>query len=150
MAKNKLFLPLVLAAGLLLSTPVFSAPIAASNVVVKNPVVATNNNNQASIFLILNNKNQDRNYSIVAATSPVAKQIQLGKAIGHGAEMKIKAVKDIVVEADDTKTLKANGLHIALIGLKQQLHAGDTVPVTLIFADGSYIDFRATVGKNIN
>lgn len=143
MAKNKLFLPLILGAGLLLNTPVFAAQIAASNIVVKNPIVATNNN-QASVFLVLNNKDQDKNYSIVAATSPVARQVQLTKTVARGT----KPVKDIVVEADDTQTLKANGMHIALIGLKQQLHSGDTVPVTLIFSDGSYLDFRATVGKN--
>ena len=147
MVKKRLYLSLMLGVGLLLSTATNAEPLAANNVIVRNPMVslAATNNNQASISMVLNNKAENTNYVIIAATSSAAKQVQLGKTIRHGKNM--KAVKEIIVDADASRTLQADDLHIALIGLKQQLHAGDTVPVTLIFADGSYLDFRATVNK---
>ncbi len=49
---------------------------------------------------------------------------------GHG--MKMRAVSSLELPAGKAVDLKPGGLHVMLMDLKQQMKAGDSVPLTLV------------------
>jgi copper(I)-binding protein len=56
-------------------------------------------------------------------------------------------VDQIDLPAGEMVTLAPGGLHVMLIGLKQQLQPGDDVPLTLTLDDGSELSLTAPVRK---
>ncbi len=87
-------------------------------------------------FMTLKNAD-DKDHKLMKADSPVAKAVELHTHINEGGVMKMRPVKDIEIKAKGEAVLKPGGLHVMLIGLKQELKEGDSVPVTLTFEDGS-------------
>jgi VCBS repeat-containing protein len=58
---------------------------------------------------------------------------QVHEMVADGATMKMQEVKaGIEVPANGTLELKPGGYHVMLMDLKQQLQAGDTVPLSLV------------------
>jgi copper(I)-binding protein len=69
--------------------------------------------------------------ALVGVTSPAADAAEIHEMRLEGGVMKMRAVPRIDLSAGKTVTLKPGGYHIMLMGLKQQLKAGDRVPLTL-------------------
>ena len=59
----------------------------------------------------------------------------------------MRRIDKIDVPANGETVLKPGGLHVMLIGLKQDLKVGQIVPVTLTFEDGSKKKIEAPVRK---
>ena len=57
----------------------------------------------------------------------------------HAAYGAVRVIEDVsmTVNAGETVTLKPSGQHIMLMGLKQQLKPGDTIPITLKIENSS-------------
>ncbi|WP_029012923.1 copper chaperone PCu(A)C [Niveispirillum irakense] len=70
---------------------------------------------------------------LLSVASPVAEKVELHNHIMEDGIARMRAVDAIPVVAGTPTALKPGGLHIMLIGLKQQLKEGDTVPLTLRF-----------------
>lgn len=70
---------------------------------------------------------------LVAASSPAAPRMELHTHIRDGDVMRMRPVNDIPVPAGQTVRLQPGGLHLMFIGLSQELHQGQSVPVTLVF-----------------
>lgn len=69
---------------------------------------------------------------LVAAASPVAASVQFHKIEMSGQMMKMREVDSVELPAGQTVKFAAGGFHIMLVGLKRQLKAGDTVPLSLV------------------
>ena len=69
---------------------------------------------------------------LVAASSPVAKVVEIHEMAMEGDVMKMRAIPGLDLPAGKAVELKPGGYHVMLIELKQALKAGDTVPVTLV------------------
>lgn len=86
-------------------------------------------------FLVVTN-NGDTADRLVAASSPISETMQI-----HSMEMKdgvmvMRALRaGLEIPPGETVTLAPGGFHIMFIGLKQSPKEGDTVPVTLTFAN---------------
>jgi copper(I)-binding protein len=89
-------------------------------------------------FLTLKNKDSI-DHVIVAAESPVAKAVELHTHTNDNGVMRMRKIDSIKVPAGGMTMLKPGGLHIMFIGLNQELKNGDSVPLTLVFADGSRV-----------
>ncbi|MBI4742895.1 MAG: copper chaperone PCu(A)C [Betaproteobacteria bacterium] len=74
---------------------------------------------------------------LVKADSPVAKTVELHNHINDNGVMRMRQVKEIEIKAKGQAELKTGSYHVMLIDLKQTLKEGDSVPITLIFDDGS-------------
>jgi len=96
----------------------------------------------AEIFMQLDNKST-HGYELVAAFSPVAKQIQLHETVTKHGKTEMKQVSTISIKAKQDKKLQGS-LHVMLLGVATPLHRGQRVPVTLIFKDGSWLTVNAT------
>ena len=89
---------------------------------------------------------------LVSASSPVANVVEIHEMAMEGDVMKMRAIGGLDLPPGKAVDLKPGGYHVMLIDLKQQLKAGDTVPVTLVVQgkDGKQekIDVKAPV-KNL-
>ncbi len=101
--------------------------------------------NSAS-FLVLTNKSK-MDHALIAASSPVAKVVELHTHTMEGGMMRMRKVEKIDLPAGQATKLQPGGLHIMLIGLHQQLKDGDKVPLTLVFEDKSETRITAPVRK---
>jgi len=70
---------------------------------------------------------------LVSASSPVAGVVEIHEMAMSGDVMRMRALPNgLDLPAGKAVELKPGGFHIMLMDLKQQLKAGDTVPVTLV------------------
>jgi len=69
---------------------------------------------------------------LLSAASPVAGVVEIHEMKMEGEVMKMGAVPSVELPAGKTVELKPGGYHVMLMDLKQQLKAGDTVPLTLV------------------
>jgi periplasmic copper chaperone A len=86
--------------------------------------------------------------TLIAATSPAAEEVQLHEMKMEGAVMKMTELPDgIPVPAGATVTLAPGGLHLMMMGLTAPLIEGETVPVTLTFANAGTVEIMLVVGS---
>jgi len=69
---------------------------------------------------------------LVSASSPVAGVVEVHEMAMEGNVMRMRAVASLELPAGKTVELKSGGHHVMLMDLKQQLKAGDMVPLTLV------------------
>lgn len=75
----------------------------------------------------------DKDAKLVAGSSPVAGIVEIHEMAMDGNVMKMRAVAGgLDLPAGKAVELKPGGYHVMLINLKQQIKAGDTVPVSLV------------------
>jgi copper(I)-binding protein len=101
--------------------------------------------NSASFMTVTNAGGSDR--ALVGGSSPAAKVVELHTHTMEGGMMRMRQVEKIDLPAGKDVSLKPGGLHVMLIGLKQNLTPGENVPITLKFADGSELMVDAPVRK---
>lgn len=82
---------------------------------------------------------------VVGASSPVAGSVELHRTVQENGVMKMLPVETLPVEPGKPVELKPGGLHIMLMGLKQQLKQGTTFPVTLTFEKSPPVTATVTV-----
>jgi copper(I)-binding protein len=69
--------------------------------------------------------------TLIGASSPACKTVQLHTMTMEGGMMKMREVKSIELPAGKQVHLRKSGYHLMLIGLKAPLKEGETVPFTL-------------------
>ena len=86
---------------------------------------------------------------LIEVRSPAAATVEIHEMKMDGGVMQMRAVESVEVPAGKTVELKPGGYHVMLMGLKSQLKAGDSVPLTLVVqgADGKRetLDVKAPV-----
>lgn len=71
---------------------------------------------------------------LIAASTPVAKKVELHTMSMDGNVMKMRGVSNIELKPATRLEMKpGQGYHLMLMGLQQPLKAGDTFPMTLVF-----------------
>jgi len=92
----------------------------------------------AGYFTLQNTTNET--VELVAASSPAFSQIELHQHIEQEGMMRMVEVESIELAAGATVIFQPGGLHLMLFEPLQPLNAGDTLPLTLHFADGKQLD----------
>lgn len=137
---------------LLLSMPVLlAAPAAAhhdtrlGDLVIGHPWTrAMGAGQNGAAFMTLRNTGQEPD-RLVAASSPIARVVELHTHIREGEVMRMRPVQDIPVPPGQTVHLRPGGLHVMLIGLTEPLRQGTEVPLTLRFARAGEVTVRLEV-----
>ncbi|MBL8618607.1 MAG: copper chaperone PCu(A)C [Deltaproteobacteria bacterium] len=84
--------------------------------------------------------------ALVRALSPAAAAVELHEHTAEGGMMMMRPVQGpIPVPAEGPLVFQPGGYHVMLIGLRAPLAAGDTVPLSLLFDDGSAARLQLTV-----
>ena len=94
-------------------------------------------------YLTLVSPSGDR---LTGIASPAAKT-QLHEMTNDHGVMKMREVSAIDLPPGEKVTLKPGGLHIMMMGLKQPLRPGESVPLTLRFEKSGTREVNAAVGK---
>ena len=87
----------------------------------------------AVVYLVLMNHGAIDD-SLTGLSTPIAEKAELHRSTDSGGIAKMDAVPELPVKANDGVTFAPGGLHVMLMGLKQQLQLGDSFPLTLNFA----------------
>jgi len=75
--------------------------------------------------------------TLVSATSPVCENVELHTMSMDGGVMRMRQITDgIAIQPGGTASLAPGGMHLMLMGLRQQLTPGTEVAITLTF-DGA-------------
>ena len=69
--------------------------------------------------------------ALVAAGSPLAERAELHSMTMDGGVMRMRALPRIELPAGKGVKLAPGGMHVMLVGLKEPLKAGESIPVTL-------------------
>lgn len=123
-----------------------AASTAASSIKVENAfarAVPVGQANSAAFLTLVNTSDTAR--SVKSATSPVAATVELHTHTNNNGVMEMRQIPQIDVPAKGTTELKPGGLHIMLIGLKQELKPGENAALTLTFDDGSTTTVNAPI-----
>ncbi|MBI3140979.1 MAG: copper chaperone PCu(A)C [Rhodocyclales bacterium] len=75
--------------------------------------------------------------TLVAAASPLAGKVEIHEMHMDGAVMRMRRVDEIRLPAGKPVDLNPGGYHIMLMALREQLHAGAKVPLTLKIRNGN-------------
>jgi copper(I)-binding protein len=110
-----------------------SAP-ALATVTVTEPWVRVTTSFQKSTvaFMQITSSNDAR---LVKAESPVAKVVEIHEMVMKNNVMKMQAVPGIDLPAGKAVELKADGYMVMLMGLKQQIKEGDTIPISIVIEE---------------
>lgn len=122
------------------------AETAADVIKIKNAYVRATPPGQSvtAAFMQLNNQGKQQ-HKLVDADSDVAAMVQLHKSANENGVMTMRHVSSIKLMPGKSRALKPGGYHIMMMSLKQALAPGDTVPVTLHFADNTEIKLTIPV-----
>jgi len=97
-------------------------------------------------FMLIRNAGTD-DRRLIRAESPIADIVELHDHINENGMMKMREVSGIAVKAGGQAELKPGSFHIMLIDLKDELREGGSIPITLIFDDGSRHAVQAEVRR---
>ncbi len=97
-------------------------------------------------FMVIENTT-DADIQLVGATSPVTDMVQIHEMVdGDDGHMVMQEAADgVTVRAGKQQMLAPGGYHVMLMGLADELAAGDEVALTLEFSDGTTMDLSAPV-----
>lgn len=101
--------------------------------------------NTAAYFEVVNTASMP--IKLIAAYTPVAKQVQLHQTQEIGQQLKMVQQEFILLEPGKRFTFSPGGYHVMLMDLNQPLKAGTSVKLVLLFSDGSYAELKAPVKK---
>ena len=137
----------VLALALLCSAAVV-AGTAADAVTVSDPYVRAMPPGQPTSLAFMGiTNNSDQDIALLDAESTIAKKAELHTHTMKNGMLHMRKVDKVALPAGKTVMLETGGLHVMLVGLKQDLKPGDVVSITLVFADGSRKQLDVPVRK---
>ena len=87
----------------------------------------------------------DQPDQLVGASSPAADQVQMHAHVMDGDIARMRPVEAIEVAPGEPTLLQPGGLHLMLVGLQQRLTAGESMPVTLRFADAGEVTLEIPI-----
>lgn len=131
MNKRRYSLALALSAALM-STSALAAPVVKNAWIPEQPPGAMAN----AVFMVIDNPD-DHMVALDKASAPGFREVQLHKSIEKNGMHRMIMQKQIDVPAHGETKLAPGGYHIMLIGPKKRLTAGEKLPLTLHFTDGS-------------
>jgi hypothetical protein len=97
-------------------------------------------------FMVIENRGSEPAALIGAATS-VCDVVELHESVVAGDVMTMRPVEGgrIVIPAGEQVTLKPGGLHVMLIGLREQLVPGSSFSLTLVFDEADAVEVEVMV-----
>lgn len=87
----------------------------------------------------------DKVLQIESAESPVAAVVEVHQTTMVDGVMRMSEVEGLKIPVEDKVEMKPGGYHVMLINLKEPLHKGQMVPVTIKFTAGQELTVQAKV-----
>jgi hypothetical protein len=100
----------------------------------------------AAAYMVLDNPT-DEALVLVGAESPVVERIEIHLMSHKDGKMSMRQIENLHIPAKGNLVLQPSGLHLMLIGMEQAPKAGESVELTLHFADGQNKKVQAAVRR---
>jgi copper(I)-binding protein len=99
----------------------------------------------SAAFMVIQN-NTDAEDRLVRAECDAAETVEIHESTLENDVMKMRPLTDgAPIPAGSSIELKPGGVHVMLIGLRRDLNPGDTVSITLHFANSDPVTVQAAV-----
>lgn len=98
----------------------------------------------SAIYMVLTNPGREPD-ALVAVRSDVAEKVELHRTTVENDVMRMEPVEQIEVPANGQVELKKGGLHVMLLGLKQELKAGDKFQAVLVLSKAGEVPVEVEV-----
>jgi len=95
-------------------------------------------------FMLLKNSGTTPD-KLIRAASDVAETVEIHQTIMEGDVMRMSPVEFVEIPAGGEVELKPGSYHVMLIGLKQDLKAGETINITLTFENAGETTVKVEV-----
>lgn len=138
---------LTLAFAFTMSTSSIATEVKAGSLIIDQARARTTVPHQPSgaAYITIENKGAAAD-KLLSAASPIAKSVQLHTMSMDGNVMKMREVAEIEIKPQEKIVMQAgHGYHVMLIGLKQQLKAGEKFPLTLNFQKSGKVELTVQV-----
>ena len=135
------------AAALAVSAFAHAQEVRLNDLVIDNPYARATVANQhaGGAYVTIENKGKTAD-KLVGANSIVAKSVEIHTMSMDGNVMKMREVGQIEIPASERVEMKpGDGYHLMLMGLNQQLKAGDSFPLTLVFEKAGKTEVKVKV-----
>lgn len=86
-------------------------------------------------YMTLRNTDE-HSLELVGASASVAASVMLHTTVSHDGMLHMQHLNSLEIPADGEVVLESGGIHLMLMQLKTMPRAGETVSITLEFADG--------------
>lgn len=136
----KKILVLLLTTGLLLSACGASEGIEVSDAWARTATQGTN----SAVYFVIQNHNADTD-ELIGAASNLANAVEVHESKMDGDVMMMQQRESVALDPSAKVEFMPGGLHVMLIGLKQDLNAGDEIEITLQFKNSPDLTLKATV-----
>jgi hypothetical protein len=147
---RNIILQILTAAALTMGSILASAMGArASDIVVIDAFARASATPRASsgvVYLSISNNGSDED-RIVSVSTPLASSAMLHQTVDENGVMKMNHVDNLAVPAGSSLKLAPGGTHIMLMGLKEPLKEGESMPLTVTFAKAGKIELSARIGS---
>lgn len=119
------------------------SPIAASDAWARPTLKGTRT---GAVYLMLSNRGAaaDR---LVGMSTPVAERAEVHEDVTTNGVMSMKPVPELALPPGANTAIEPGRYHIMLMGMKKQLSAGDSFPVTLTFAAAPPLEVTVAVTR---
>jgi len=97
-----------------------------------------------AVYMTIANRGAEAD-ALVSATSDTARIVELHEVKTEGGVMAMRPIPRMPLPAGGSLELKPGGYHVMLLGLTRDLHAGDTVKLTLTFEKAAPMTIEAAV-----
>ncbi|MDC0398638.1 copper chaperone PCu(A)C [Alphaproteobacteria bacterium] len=141
--KNSLRLSIVILFCFLISEPAFSSSLMIEGAFAR---ASSGHGKNSAAYLSIHNHSPNDDYLIEAKTN-VAAMTSIHNHINDKGIMKMRAVQQIAIPANDNIKLQPGGFHIMLMGLKKPLLEGDKFDLTLVFKKAGNVPCTVRVKK---
>lgn len=98
----------------------------------------------SAVYFVIQNHNAEAD-ELIGARSDVAEAVEIHESRVEGDVMTMSRVESVTLEPSTTVEFKPGGYHVMLIGLKQDLKAGDQIQISLQFKNSPDLNVTATV-----
>ena len=98
----------------------------------------------SAIYFVIQNHNTEAD-ELIGVASSVADAVEVHESKVEGDVMKMTRMESVTLESSQKVVFKPGGYHVMLIGLKQELKAGDEIEIKLQFKNSADITVKATV-----
>ena len=84
---------------------------------------------------------------LIHASTPLADKVQFHQENNDNGVMRMREVPAVPIGSGALVTLKPGGTHIMIVGLRQQLKDGQTLPLTLDFEKAGKMEVKVPIAK---
>jgi len=114
------------------------------DIVIESPYAVAMKEDEILVFMTIHNGAKADDV-ITSVSSEAAKKANLAEYEGSGADRKTKTLEEIATPGNNAVMMDQSGYHVVLTDLKEPVEGGDTIPLTLTFAETGDLKVEVSV-----